>query len=361
MPSSPLTARESRVIFRCGRDYTVRDLIDAGYFCGELKLMWDELLSGIEAERQADESNLEADDEAVASDAEAFRYENDLITAEETEHWLEEQGLTLGDFTDYILRRYWRNVLGAKVEANGMPFLAAPLELRELLVTELIFSGEFGRLAKRLSWQVAASHVVSDDELDPGLIEAERERFFAREGIDAEELPRWLDQLERDPSWFSEMVSMQAKYRRHSEILLSGAALGQELANLRLPLTRFELEIVEVESRDAAAEALLCIREDGMTMEEVASESRYPYRRTTALLDDIPADSQQKFLSVSAGEVLDPIARGDGFQLCRVMGKSEPSLDDPAVRTRVEARILERHFFELTAKHIEWTGAMPTS
>jgi hypothetical protein len=193
------------------------------------------------------------------------------------------------------------------------------------------------------------------------VIDTERERFFTREEIGADELPGLLEQLERDPSWFAEMISLQVIYRRQCEILLSGAVPNQELATLRLPLTRFELEIVETESRDAAAEALFCIREDGMSMEEVAAEGRYPYRRTTILLEDIPVDSQQKFLSISPGEVLDPIARGDGFQLCRVAGKSEPTLNDSVVRTRVEERILERHFSELTAKHIEWTTVMPTS
>lgn len=349
------------MIFQGGRDYTVRDVIDAAYFRGELKPRWDELLRGVEAEKEASASDLEFDDEAITSAAEAFRYDHDLITAEETEHWLEERGLTLVDFGDYFTRAYWRNALDAKVNAEPIAFRSAPPELRELLTTELFFSGEFDRMTKGLCWQVAASCAAVSEDLLRDVIDAEGERFFAREKVGADELPGLLEQLERDPSWFAEMVSLQAIYRRQCEILLSGAAPNQELATLRLPLTRLELEIVEVESRDAAAEALFCIREDGMSMEEVAAEGRYPYRRTTILLEDIPVDSQQKFLSVSPGEVLDPIARGDGFQLCRVAGKSEPTLNDPVVRTRVEERILDRHFSELTAKHIEWTTVMPTS
>ena len=42
--------------------------------------------------------------------------------------------------------------------------------------------------------------------------------------------------------------------------------------SLRLRLTRFEIERIELESRDAAKEALFCVREDGMSMEEVATE-----------------------------------------------------------------------------------------
>ncbi len=349
------------MIFQCGRDYSVRDVIDAAYFGGELKSLWEEMLRGIEAEKEATASDLEADDEAVASASETFRYDHDLITAEETERWLEERGLTLRDFGDYLIRRYWRNALDAKTEVEPLEFLSASPELRELLAAELIFSGAFDQIAKRQSWQVAASRAVGNGELNPELIEAERERFFAQEGIDAEELPGLLDQLERDPSWFDEMVAVRVKYQRQCETLFSGSAPNQELAALRLPLTRFDLEIVEVESRDAAAEALLCVREDGMSMEEVATEGRYPYRRRTILLEDIPPDLQQKFLSIAAGGILDPIARDDGFQLCRVTGKSEPTLDDAEVRTRVEGRVLERHFSELTARHVQWIGAIPTS
>ena len=109
-------------------------------------------------------------------------------------------------------------------------------------------------------------------------------------------------------------------------------AREHEMAALRLPLTRFEVETIEVDSLDAAREALLCVREDGMSMEEVAAEGRYPYRHPEVLLEEIPEDLQQKFLSVPPGDILDPIARGDGFHVCRVIGKAEPDVDDPVVR-----------------------------
>jgi hypothetical protein len=120
-----------------------------------------------------------------------------------------------------------------------------------------------------------------------------------------------------------------------------------------LPLTRFETEVLELESRDAAQEALFCVREDGMSMEEVAKEGRYPYRRYEFLLGDIPEEMQQRLLSVSAGQVLEPIPRGDGFELCRVIKKIEPKADDPAVQARVEHRLLDRHFSDLTGKYVE--------
>jgi len=147
------------------------------------------------------------------------------------------------------------------------------------------------------------------------------------------------------------MLAVEAAYGKHCDTLLVPEARQRELLALRLPLTRFETEMIEVESLDAAREALFCVREDGMSMEEVATEGRYPYRRADFLLEDLPVDAQHTFLSVSAGEVLQPVAHGDGFELCRILKKIEPQPDDPNVKSRIDQRLLDRHFAELTGKY----------
>ena len=152
------------------------------------------------------------------------------------------------------------------------------------------------------------------------------------------------------------MLAIEAAYQRRCDTLLVPRARLRELVALRLPLTRFETEVIELESRDAAQEALFCVREDGMSMEEVAVEGHYPYRHVDFLLEDIPIDVQQRFHGISAGDVLEPVARGDGFELCRVMKKIEPQPDDPRVKSRVDQRLLERHFSELISKYVQETA-----
>ena len=154
---------------------------------------------------------------------------------------------------------------------------------------------------------------------------------------------------------------MEALYRQKREALLNKQAREHEVSAMRIPLTRFELETMELDSLDAEREAMLCVRDDGTPMEEVADEGRYPYRRAELLLEDLPEDLQQKFLSVSSGDVLEPIARGEGFHICRVIEKAEPKADDEAVRERAEQRILDRYFSEITAKHIQWRISEMTS
>ncbi len=354
MEGSQKEGIESKVVFTSGNEsFTVRELIDAACVRGELEPIWNELLRLVAAEKKADKKELEIDDAAIDQAAEAFRYERDLITAEEAEQWLEERGLTLTDFSDYFVRHYW----GDAVDDAGLEtvdYTSAPNELRELLVVELILSGELDRMAKRLSWRVAGSREVGKNGLDPEALAEEERRLLERTGLDENQLAGWLGAMNRNRDWLSKALEMETLHRQNSETLLNRKACEHEVAALRLPLTQFDLETVELDSLDAAREALLCVHDDGMSMEEVATEGRYPYHRAEVLLEDLPEDLQQKFLSVSAGDILEPISRGDGFYICRVIEKAEPKADDDAVRERAERSILERHFSELTAKHIQW-------
>jgi hypothetical protein len=82
----------------------------------------------------------------------------------------------------------------------------APPNLREQLRTDLLFSGEFDRLATGLAWRIAAREAGSDS-VPASAIESERARFFERSGVSDEMLDRWLLSLGRDAVWFKECWS----------------------------------------------------------------------------------------------------------------------------------------------------------
>ncbi len=351
---SEIVLIDRRVIFACeDRSITGRDVIDAAHFRGELEGEWKNLLRFLAAERRADEQNLEFDDDAIDAAAEQFRYQRDLITAEETEQWLTGRGLTLSDFSGYFVRHYWEKKWD-DVEGEELDYFSAPKETRKLLLDELILSGELDWMAERFGRRISSKCAAGETDLEPAAIEEQRARFLERQGISGEEVLAWLERLGRNEEWLRETLAMEAIYRRSLGSLLSRQARERQIAALRLPLTRFEVETIELDSLDAAREALLCAREDGMSMEEVAAEGRYPYRRPEVLLEELPEDLQQKFLSGHPGDILEPIARGDGFHVCRIIGKEEPNLDDPVVKERADQCILDRHFSDLTTRHIQW-------
>jgi hypothetical protein len=123
---------------------------------------------------------------------------------------------------------------------------------------------------------------------------------------------------------------------------------------MRLPLMRIDFETLDVESLDAVRELAMCVREDGRSMAEVASDERYPYERNQVVFEDLPTELQQKVLFAAPGDVLAPLPHEGGFFVHRLIARSEPDLADDDIRERVERQVLATHFSSLTAASIRW-------
>src|SRR5216117_4524707 len=179
MPTTESVSHHDLVVCACGdHEYTARYAIDAAIFRDELDLEWKEFLHRVEAERRGDELDVDLDEAAISSAAEAFRYEHDLITAEETEAWLANRGLTLDDFTDYFTRRRCANALYKEIVPVEVEYQSASPELRELFLAELILSGELDWLTTALMWRLAAH--CAEKNLHPDAIAVAEQKFFDR-------------------------------------------------------------------------------------------------------------------------------------------------------------------------------------
>jgi hypothetical protein len=360
MSSTESVSPDNVIVCACGtHEYTARDAIDAAIFRGELEEKWQTFLGHVAAEERADELELELDESAISAAAEEFRYRQDLITAEETENWLANRGLTFGDFSAYFVRRYCAGALEEGFSSEEIGYTSAPQESRHLFLAELILSGQLDDMTVKLMRRLAARCAGKEPTSDA--IDVEKRNFLHRIGIEPAQMADWLEKMGRDSQWLDEMLAMEAVYAAHCDTLLVPEARQRELMALRLRLTRFEVELIELESQDAAQEALFCVREDGMSLEEVATEGRYPYRIANFLLEDLPKEVQQKYLSVSQGDLLGPMPRSDGFSLCRIIEKVEPRLDDPTVKLRVDQRLLDHYFSDLTTKYTHSRLSVPVS
>src|SRR6266566_9403018 len=166
MSSTESVSPHDVIVCACGtQEYTARDAIDAGIFRGEFEEKWQTFLRHVAAEGRADELELELDESAISAAAEAFRYGHDLITAEETEAWLENRGLTFDDFSDYFTRQYYAGAL-QDIVPDKVEYASGSSELRELFVAELILSGELERMTRELMWRLAAHCAETDPSQD---------------------------------------------------------------------------------------------------------------------------------------------------------------------------------------------------
>src|SRR5205809_3601336 len=205
MPGTESVSHHDLVVCACGeQEYTGGDAIDAAIFRGELDRKWEKFLRDAAAENRADELDLDLDESAISAAAEACRYQNDLITAEETEAWLANRRLTFDDFSDYFARQYCAGAVREDISPEKVGYDSASPELRELFVADLILSGELDHMTTQLMWRLAAR--CAEKEITPEAVAAEERNFLDRQGIKRAQLGNWLEKLGRDATWFNEML-----------------------------------------------------------------------------------------------------------------------------------------------------------
>jgi hypothetical protein len=242
------------------------------------------------------------------------------------------------------------NAVSHEIEVD---YLNAEPELRELFLHDLLFGHEFDELVRLLSWRVAGSvATVPTDEVLSDRLEAERNRFFQRTGLVPWQVSDGLQRLGRNMSWFETLIEQEAGYRSTCERLSTAENRARTLAALRLQLTRFEVELMDLESVDAVREACLCLTADGLSMETLAGQEHCRIEKRELLLEALPEALQPEFLSGERGQVLQLITSDERFQVCRIAAKREPALTDQDVLARVDGELITAHFNNLVSKHI---------
>jgi hypothetical protein len=366
---------DHRIVLRYGpQQITVKDVIDAAWFEGELNVAWTNLMEGMRCEQLASQEGLESEDEILQSHSEEFRYEKDLLTTEETEKWLAERDLSQDDFVNFFLRRYWRQRLGPAAAAGSattaMPchgnekqiqvvpsYPAAAPDLKHALRAELWLGGEFDRLARRLAWRVVSLAQIPDAALDEKAMEEERTRFFKRCELSEEILAQSLRQLGRELAWFELSLATEIAHRRVLGRLLTEEQRSRELGRRRLGLTRVEIETLRFRTADAAREAVLCLREQETSMEELAHECGWASERRRIFIEDCADEAQHALWPAAPGDYL-LLAEGDArFAVCRVIEKTEPHWQEADVRARIDSILVEAGFADLAGKNIRWVSA----
>jgi len=333
-------------------------VLQAAEFRGELYPLRQAWVPVWLAVTEAQAEGTELDQEVLDQLATDFRYTRNLVTADECEQWLAALGVTSDEFADHFVRLGLAGPSGLfadttqQNESAPLPAVMDPDMARSFRVDWLL-SDEFPEMARALAWRVALQ-CDGRPAPDDGDLAVQRRRGLANQRCTGLELEDWLAQGEGATGWFDELPVLEALFQAESQAFLTPRNQQRALAGLRLPLFRFELEVLELESQAAAGEAFLCVTEDGIPLSELAAQNHQSLHRVTSFLEDLPEDWQQPLLSASPGQALPPFAVGDGFQLCRLLAKQDPVLTDPGVLARVNTSLLRGHFQELEQQHIQW-------
>jgi hypothetical protein len=118
---------------------------------------------------------------------------------------------------------------------------------------------------------------------------------------------------------------------------------------------RVDCERVEAADEDAAREAALLVRADGLGLRDVARMAGLDLVAERLYVADLPRDLQPIAESAAPGELVGPVSTGNGrFALLVVRDKVVPTIDDAEIRERAEQAALDAALARAVAEHVRW-------
>lgn len=351
----------SRSVFEVrGRTYTLGHVLSAAAFGGWLGSFWNDLRDELACAAYAEDEGYEIDTAALQSAADQFRYDRNLVTAEETERWLSDRDVDEDDLVAFLERRYWFARFRPSAFAMPVDYAPPPALASDVLWPEVVFGGRLAPLAIPLARRVAAA-AEDGSPASPEEEAAARAAFVERTGCAPEGEAAWLERNRCAPDWFRELLALEGLYLRCRREALSPARCAAALEPRRLELTRIGFRSARFPSERHAREAYLCISDDGEEFADAARRAGAATEERTLLLADAPDPLRGLLLSAAVGEVV----RGAGPQgeplLIQVAAKTPPSIEDPEVRSRLEPALLARRFDPLVEAEVRWTVVLEST
>ena len=289
-----------------GQNYTWADVLAAARSWGH----WEELETRT-SEGVAALERVEVVEADVDRAGQEFRYARNLLAAEEMEAWLRNWGVTTREWIAYL-----RRTIAHSRKAGEPGSTAGEAEVW----AEAVCSGELAQLARELAARATAAEALGDT---PGSV-----------GSD-------LGQMDEALAAFRENALTPQSKAKALELRSSDW--------VRLSYTALELP-----QAGMAKEAALCVREDGLSLNDVADRAGVSAHEREALLEEVDADLSKPLLSAPPGELVGPVAVGDGFVLLRVNEKVSPTLDDPVINGLLEDEVPRRAIEREMRNRVQW-------
>lgn len=263
--------------------------------------------------------------------ADDFRYKRDLITAEELERWLSRWHLDAEIWLDWISASLLRDRLpdvahSAKPEADVR-------QVESAVLAEAVCSGELERLARQLAARAAIverekerNHAPDEDRSSAGAL-AERRETVAR---------------------------LELSYQRFREEVITPDALAARVRARLTDWTRINCSVLRLRAEDAAREAAMAVRQEGVDLGTLAQEIGEATEDGVEFLEEAEPEVRDILLSARPGELVGPVSVGDKFVLVSVRAKIPPEPDDPEVLERAESSLLEGLVAREVDNRITW-------
>ena len=337
------------------REYLWLDVVLAAMLRGEWAPFGAALREGLACASHAEATGEEAG-EAADELLDEFRYARDLITAAEAEAWLQSVGLSAEEMSAYFERR----ALVARWRADLPAILAAqPVsadDIGDALAAEGICSGAFERFAMALAGRAAVfERVVTESDAGAGTLPQSVPRAAGLPALLAEGGDVLRDHSTADCLLrLTHLAAVDAAFELVAAREVTDAAMRARIETSRLDWMRVSIERLAFSQESMAREAVLCCRQDGLTIGELAADINRRLEREDVLLETCDPDVQAAVLSAPSGQIIGPLQIGDMHHVLVVRNKQVPVLEDPEVRALVARALRESLLARERKARVRW-------
>jgi hypothetical protein len=337
-----------RVAFSVGADrYHWGDVVAAAIAWGRWAALVRQSREGESLVRAAREAGALPTRAELDAEAAEFRYARELTSADATRHWLDRHDLTVERWTSALRRLLVRRRAPAPPdELPGVDALEA-----HVILDDAICTGALGEAARELATHVAAAR--QEETPDDGADAAPEAAFPA--------LPRTGDRLSGTPldearlaASLARLAPVERAYQRLRARALTPERLRSQVGAKQLEWVRLDCQSLAFTDEHAAREAVLSLREDGLSAGEVAASARVRLVQSDFFLEDVPAPLRDRLLGAREGDVVGPLGANGTSTLYVVRRKTLPSPDDPVVRARAESLVMRALLGEALVRQVEW-------
>jgi hypothetical protein len=396
-----IDALAQRLLFTVGdRAYTWEDVVLAGHVWGEWAALEREVRAGLACLARLDDVGEDGDegedglgDDELDAAAAEFRYARDLVAADDMHAWLTERGLTVEDWLDHIrrslaLRKYGDRAEDAAVaedaaadqahldeedsdqedadqenadqddadQDNADQDDADQEDVDGALVCDAICGGRATAMTAQLSARAAlyARTIAEAASGQDGVSDAEVEAFLASVPVDCASGRLAALSPEACRERLQHLARLEIVWRRFASAEASPRAIRELIGTRWLGWIRVRLRSVFAQDGDTIREIALCVREDRRDLCDVAAGAGVNVDEAERYVDEVDERFRGLLVGARSGDVLGPVALGDGFLLAQVLARQAPSETDPHVRARAERELLARTVDREVQDRVTW-------
>jgi len=294
--------------------------------------------AALAALRSIDEDQVLEHRRALLSAIDAWRSGRQLYSAEETEAFLCHHALTKQELAEYLLGELAR----VHASEHGIAGIAAaPQDAIIAGARAAAFAGGLDEIVSSAALRIglAAHHV------DAGRLARAETAIRARAaGLGTASLAELCAPLGIAAARAEELLGLEARLSALVDELATPEALACELARHALPLTVVRHALVAFATREAAAEALVCVRHDGADLlalaDRVGAKTFVTELRVEQLLE---TPNLVPMAYALAGEAAGPSYNGiDAWDVAIVLGRDPPTLAASSVADAVRHSLVQR-------------------